>query len=292
MSKTKAPQLFDRALVRRRRGRAGKLTGRRVLYERCALDAAERLLDINRNFENTLLLGNAGLSAQIIESAGQKMGYILKADHTNNAHALDLICDEEALPFKLGSFDLLISALSLQMVNQVPKTLATIRSLLKPDGLFIGALFGGQTLTQLRQTLYEVEDKLLGQVSPRISPMVDMSQAAGLLQSAGFAMPVVDRDNVNVSYPSVCALYTDLRNMGETNALADRDKKPLTRKFMNEVEKIYRRDHEDKNGKLCVSFDMIWMTGWAPHPDQQKPLKPGSAKTRLSEALGVKEHKL
>jgi len=158
--------------------------------------------------------------------------------------------------------------------------------------LFICAFFGGETLRELRHALYEAEDASLGRVSPRVSPMIDVQQAAGLLQKSGFKMPVIDRDFVKVSYNSLDGLFKDLARMGERNALAQRSKAGSSKGLFDKLNEIYKRDHTNKKGKLNVGFDIIWMTGWSAHPDQQKPLKPGSATSRLSDALGVKEHKL
>jgi hypothetical protein len=161
-----------------------------------------------------------------------------------------------------------------------------------PDGLFIGVLFGGDTLSALRHGLYEAEDEVYGQVSPRISPMIKLQHAAGLLQSGGFTMPVVDRDLVRVNYSALSRLFMDLRDMGETNALTDRSRAPTSRRFFRTLEAIMKRNSGDENGKLVTVFDLICMAGWKAHKDQPKPLKPGSATTKLSDALGVKEQKL
>ena len=291
--KTQAPKpLFDRHLVRARRARGARQHGDAFLYARVAEDALDRVLDVNRTFERSLLLGSHEISDLIVEQARAKFGHVIQADHTTDVKGLDLICDEEALPFVDNSFDFIFSGLTLHGVNAIPKALMDIRRMLRADGLFICALFGGETLRDLRHALYEAEDQSLGQVSPRISPMIDVQQAAGLLQKSGFNMPVVDRDFVRVSYGSLSGLFKDLARMGERNVLIERVRTGAPKSLFDNLEQIYERDHQNTRGKLEVGFDIIWMTGWTPHPDQPKPLKPGSAKTRLSQALGVKEHKL
>jgi len=167
-----------------------------------------------------------------------------------------------------------------------------INQALKPDGLFLGAMFGGATLTELRQSLYGSEDTLYGGITPRVSPMVDFTQGAALLQRAGFALPVVDSDKVSVNYSNPMRLFTDLKSMAETNALVARSSKPVSKRFLTKTAQIYTEQFSNADGKAVASFEILWLTGWANHPDQQKPLKPGSAKTRLADALGVKETKL
>lgn len=288
----KAQPLFDRALLRRRRGRGHSVPRDAFLHERVAEDVIERVLDINREFQSSLLLAESELGQSLLAGTPHKLGHIVSGAYTNKVKQLDLLCDEEALPFGDQSFDFVFSGLSLHHINNIPKFLMDVKRLLRPDGLFICAFFGGETLKELRHALYEAEDKVSGRVSPRVSPMIDVQQAASLLQKAGFTMPVVDRDLVKVKYSELTGLYADLRRMGENNILNGRSRRATSRKLFDTLVEIYRRDYADENSKLTASFDIIWMTGWSPHPDQQKPLKPGSAKSRLSEALGVKEHKL
>lgn len=279
---------FDRALVKHRKRRAqklaDKLSGDRFLYNRCVDDVVERVLDVRRQFQKTLLIGEQEITQNIVERLGDKIG------HTLNIN--DVVCDEEVMPFKPESFDLIINLLTLHAVNEVPQVLAKIRSMLKPDGLFLAGFFGGETLSVLRHVMYAAEDKLYGRVSPRVSSMITLDLATSLLSSSGFTMPVADRDIVNVSYSDLGKLYADLRLMGETNVLRVRANTPVSRRFFSEVETIYKRDHSTDTGKFAVKFEIIWLTGWAPHPDQPKPLKPGSAKTKLADALGVQEEKL
>lgn len=298
MTQAKAPSQntalpFDRALVRKRRARGMRtnMGGDNFLYARIADDMAARVLDVSRNFERVLMLGNGDLCQLVRAKLGAKLGHIIYADHTNILDNLDIVCDEEALPFQPESFDLVLNLLSLHGVNQVPQALTAARKLLKPDGLFIATLFGGSTLGELRRVLYVAEDEIYGRVSPRVSSMVRLDQASALLSAGGFTLPVADRDVVLVKYTKLETLYADLRRMGETNILSARSRASVSRRFFAKVEQIYERDHLDA-GKYKVSFETLWLTGWAPHPGQPKPLKPGSATSRLADALGVEEEKL
>jgi len=197
--------------------------------------------------------------------------------------------DEERLPFAAASLDLIVSSLSLHWANDVIGALVQARLALKPDGLFIGALFGGATLTELRQALTAAELELTGGAGPRVSPFADPSDAAGLLQRAGFALPVADVDRVTVRYDHPLKLMADLRRMGETSVLAERHPRPLTRRVLARAFEIYARDFADPDGRLPATFEILTLTGWSPSETQQKPLRPGSAKMRLADALGAVE---
>ena len=288
--------------MRQRRGRAQKAhrdakqnQSDRFLYDRIVGDTAERILDVNRSFPHVLLLGDTDLTRALANLLGDKFGFCVFADHSHYSGAnvsCEVICDEEHLPFRAGSFDLVVNLLSLHGVNHVPQVLAQFKTLLKPDGLMMCCAFGGQTLSALRSVFYEAEDMLYGRVSPRISSMIRLDQATALLQGAGYTLPVTDRDLVRVSYRALHTLYQDLRAMGETNVLTARAPFPVSRRFFELVELIYKRDQSNEAGKFIAQFEILWLTGWAPHPSQQKPLKPGSAKTSLADALGVSETKL
>jgi SAM-dependent methyltransferase len=197
--------------------------------------------------------------------------------------------DEEALPFGDAVFDLVVSALSLQFVNDLPGALVQIRRALKPDSLFVAALIGGETLPELRQAFAAAESEIEGGVSPRVAPFADLRDLGALLQRAGFALPVTDVDRLTVRYDSVFALMHDLRRMGATNALVDRRRAPLKRATLMRMVQIYAERFADADGRLRATFEIVWLSGWAPHPSQQQPLRPGSAKTRLAEALGTRE---
>ena len=197
--------------------------------------------------------------------------------------------DEERLPFADESLDLVVSGLALHWTNDLPGALIQIRRALRPDGLFIGAMLGGATLTELRQCLTAAEAELSDGAGPRVSPFADALDAAGLLQRAGFALPVSDNDRFQAAYAHPMELIGDLRAMGEANALVERPRRPLAKAVLAHACEIYRQRFSRADGKVTATFEIISMTGWAPHPDQQQPLRPGSAKMRLADALGVKE---
>jgi len=193
------------------------------------------------------------------------------------------------LPFGDATIDLVVSALALQFANDLPGVLVQIRRALKPDGLFLAALLGGETLTELRQSFAEAESDIEGGVSPHVAPFADLRDLGALLQRAGFALPVTDADRVTVRYDTVFALMHDLRRMGATNALLARRRTPLRRATLLRMAEIYARRFADADGRVRATFEIVWLSGWAPHPDQQQPLRPGSAKTRLADALGARE---
>ena len=200
-----------------------------------------------------------------------------------------VVVDEERLPFGDASLDLVVSTLALHWTNDLVGALIQIRRALRPDGLFLGAIFGGATLTELRQCLLAAEAELSDGASMRVSPFADAIDAAGLLQRAGFALPVADVDRVKVRYASPLALLQDLRRMGETSVLLDRARKPLTRRVLFRAMELYGERFAEPDGRVPATFEIVSITGWAPHESQQKPLRPGSAKMRLADALGVKE---
>jgi len=200
-----------------------------------------------------------------------------------------VVAEEEALPFRDAAFDLVVSALALHFVNDLPGTLLQIRRALKPDGLFLAALYGGETLTELRQAFAAAESEIEGGISPRVAPFADLGELGALLQRAGFALPVADIDPVTVRYQDVFALMHDLRRMGATNALRARRRAPLRRATLMRMAEIYGERFSGDDGRVRATFEIVWLSGWAPHPRQQQPLKPGSAQTRLADALGARE---
>ena len=199
------------------------------------------------------------------------------------------VADLEALPFAAGSLDLVVSAFALQTVDDLPGALIQIRRALKPDGLFLAALLGGDTLAELRESFGVAESELTGGVSPRVAPFADLRDMGTLLQRAGFALPVTDVDRVVVRYSSPLALMADLRRMGAANPLVERRRVPLRRDVLARVLEVYAERYSDPDGKVRASFDIVWLSGWVPHESQQKPLKPGSAAQRLADALGTRE---
>jgi SAM-dependent methyltransferase len=205
---------------------------------------------------------------------------------------LAVAADEEALPFRDASLDLVVSVLALHFVNDLPGTLVQIRRALKPDGLLLAALAGGDTLNELRHAFAAAEAELEGGASPRVVPFADVRELGGLLQRAGFALPVTDVDRITVRYASPIALLHDLRGMGATNPLIERSRRPLRRATLKRMIDIYVERFADGDGRIRATFEIVWLTGWAPDASQQKPLAPGSARQRLADALGTEEIKL
>jgi SAM-dependent methyltransferase len=294
---TPQPILFDRALHRRRLDRAAAgFSAARFLKARAAEDTVERLEAIMRSFAVAVDLGardGAFARALAASPAREKIGWLAEADLSGamlrGRGGPRVQLDEERLPFAEASLDLVVSTLALHWTNDLPGALIQIRRALRPDGLFIGTVLGGSSLTELRQSLSEAETELRGGAGPRVSPFADAPDAAGLLQRAGFALPVADLDRVQTAYGHPLELIRDLRAMGETNVLYERPRRPLDRAVLERAFELYRRRFSRADGRVVATFDIIAMTGWAPHPDQQQPLRPGSAKTRLADALGVKE---
>jgi SAM-dependent methyltransferase len=236
--------------------------------------------------------------AQVLaeSDAVARVGQLIEADLSGAMLAtrpqLRVLADEERMPFADASLDLVISLLNLHWTNDIVGALIQIRQVLKPDGLLLAALFGGETLTELRQSLMQAEIDLHGGAGPRVSPFADAIDGAGLLQRAGFALPVADVDRVVVRYDHPIKLMADLRAMGETNVLIDRDRRPLSRAVLGRMSEIYAERFALPDGRIPATFEIITLTGWAPHDSQQQPLKPGSAKMRLADALGAVEGKL
>ena len=256
-----------------------------------------RLEAIMRDFPRAVDLGaRNGAFAQALAAsdAAPRVGLLVEADLSGRMLAgrsgMRVLADEERLPFAPASLDLIVSSLSLHWANDVIGALVQARLALKPDGLFIGALFGGATLTELRQSLTAAELELTGGAGPRVSPFADPSDAAGLLQRAGFALPVADVDRVTVRYDHPLKLMADLRRMGETSVLTERHPRPLTRRVMARAFELYQQNFADPDGRLPATFEILTLTGWSPSETQQKPLRPGSAKMRLADALGGEEH--
>ncbi len=290
---TGGPLIFDRALLRVRRRRAAAMAPATFLLDRVAADLGDRLAAVLRRFDLALDLGTPGDAARLALGSLGSVATIVAADTTLPSGGTPawpfVVADEEALPFGDGTFDLVVSALALQFVNDLPGTLVQIRRVLKPDGLFLAALIGGETLTELRQSFAAAESEVEGGVSPRVAPFADLRDLGALLQRAGFALPVTDIDRVSVRYNSVFALMHDLRRMGATNTLIDRRRVPLRRATLMRMAEIYSERFSDADGRLRATFEIVWLSGWAPHSSQQQPLRPGSAKARLADALGTRE---
>lgn len=288
-----APLVFDRALLRTRRRRAEAAGPATFLLERAADELAARLSVVLRRFDIAVDLATPGDALRRALAASPAIGTMVAVDAGGTPAARRagcwIVADEEALPFADAGLDLVVSALALQAVNDLPGVLAQIRRALKPDGLLLGALLGGATLTELRQSFAQAEAECDGGVSPRVAPFIDVRDMGALLQRAGFALPVADVDKFTVRYPSPFALMADLRRMGATNPLAERRKTPLRRATLMRMAEIYADQFADPDGRVRASFEIVWLSGWAPHESQQKPLRPGSATTRLADALGTTE---
>jgi len=285
-----APCVFDRPLLRARRRRALALGPATFLIDRVAGDLAERLAAVLRRFELAVDLGSptdavrralAGQVGTLVAVEALASG----VDHVGQR----VIADEEALPFADASLDLVVSALALQWVNDLPGALVQIRRALRPDGLFLAALVAGDSLSELRESFAAAEAEIEGGASPRVAPFVDTRQAGALLQRAGFALPVTDIERITVRYASPFGLMQDLRRMGATNVLAERRRTPLRRRTLLRMAELYAARFADPDGRVRATFEVIWLSGWAPHASQQQPLRPGSAKARLADALNARE---
>lgn len=286
------PKIFDRRLLRARRQRARAQGPATFLLDHAATELAERLSAVLRQFDIAVDLGASSDAVWRALAASEKVKTIVAA--AADAAALDksvlrVVSDDEALPFAAASLDLVVSALALQFVNDLPGALIQIRRALKPDGLFMAALIGGDSLAELRTAFADAESDVEGGVSPRVVPFADVRELGALLQRAGFALPVVDSERLTVRYDSGLALMHDLRRMGATNVMLERRRRPLKRATLQRAAAIYAERFADADGRLRASFEIIWLSGWAPHESQQKPLKPGSAAQRLADALGTRE---
>lgn len=286
--------VFDRHSVRRHRDRAAAELGRYDFLLRVVADRlADRLLDFARPFPVALELGaHGGQFAAVRGSRGGIERLIqtdLSARMLSRANGMRAVCDEEHLPFASGRFDLVLSNLSLHWINDLPGALIQARRCLKPDGLFMTAMLGEETLTELRQSLLVAEAEISGGVSPRVSPMAGLRDAGALMQRAGFALPVVDSDRITLTFTDPFALMHELRGLGETNAVRQRLIGPTRRELFARAAIHYHERFADAEGRIPATFDILYLTGWAPHESQQQPLKPGSATSRLADALDAEE---
>jgi SAM-dependent methyltransferase len=275
-----APILFDRALLRARQARAAEQGAATFLLDRIAEEMDERLQAVLRTFANATDVGTPGdgLAAALAGRVGTLTHVAVPDD------------ERQGLALKPESLDLAVSALALQLVNDLPGVLAQIRRALKPDGLLLAATLGGDTLTELRQSFAAAEAELEGGVSPRVAPFADLRDVGALLQRTGFALPVTDVDRIVVRYDSAFALMQDLRSMGASNVLVERRRTPLRRATLLRMAAIYAERFSDPDGRIRATFEVIWLSGWAPHDSQQKPLRPGSAKASLADAVrGLKK---
>lgn len=272
---TAAPVLFDRNVLRARLGRAQRLGAATFLLDRVAQDMAERLRAVLRDFSSGAEVGTPGDRVGL--ALAGRFGRLARVDLPER--------ESEPLPLAAASLDLVVSALAFQFVNDLPGVLAQIRRALRPDGLLMAAMVGGDTLTELRQSFAAAEAELEGGASPRVAPFADLRDVGALLQRAGLALPVTDVDRVVVRYDSAFGLMHDLRRMGATNSLVERRRTLTRRATMLRMAEIYAERFADSDGRIRATFDVVWLSGWAPHQSQQQPLKPGSAKASLADAV-------
>jgi SAM-dependent methyltransferase len=284
---TESPIIFDRLLQRRRRLRAAASPAN-FLLDHVADELADRLSVVLRRFDVAIDLGTPGDAVRIALRRLGAVGMIVGADVLARGKPV-IVTDEEALPFRDASLDLVVSGLALHFANDLPGVLTQIRRALKPDGLFVAAFLGGETLTELRQAFAEAESEMEAGASPHVAPFADLRQLGALLQRAEFALPVTDVERVTVRYDSAFDLMHDLRRMGAANMLVARRRVPLRRTTLMQMANIYARRFADGDGRIRATFDILWLSGWAPHPNQQQPLRPGSAMARLADALGTRE---
>jgi SAM-dependent methyltransferase len=270
-----APLLFDRTLLRARQVRALKQGAETFLLDRVVDDLSDRLQAVLRQFSNGADVATPGHG--VVDALAGRVASLAHVEVPDD--------ESRGLGLAPASLDLAVSALGLQLVNDLPGVLAQLRRALRPDGLLLAALLGGDTLTELRQSFAAAEAEREGGMSPRVAPMADLRDVGALLQRAGFALPVTDLDHVVVRYDSAFALMRDLRRMGATNMLHERRRTPLRRATLLRMAQIYGERFADPDGRIRASFDIIWLSGWAPHESQQKPLKPGSAKASLADAV-------
>lgn len=283
--------LFDRSATRRHRDRAATTFGDHDFLHREVADRlTDRLRDVNRSFDTVLDLGGGHGATGLPRTpktviTGDISERLLRTTCPTGPVAMD----EEFLPVADNAFDLVLSSLALHWVNDLPGALVQIRRALKPDGLFLAAILGGDTLIELRRAFLDADAETTGGTSPHTSPVADVADAGALLQRAGFALPVIDTDTLTVTYDDMFALMRDLRGMGETNAVAARRKSFLRRDTLFAAAARYQELYADADGRIPATFQIIWLTGWAPAETQQQPLRPGSAGSRLADALGSDE---
>jgi SAM-dependent methyltransferase len=268
-----APILFDRALLRARQDRTLRSEPATFLLDRVVEDVDERLQAVTRSFSDVADVWTPGAALQkLLRGRFASIGHV----------GLDV---SETLPLAPESLDLAVSALAFQFVNDLPGVLAQIRRALRPDGLLLAAMIGGDTLTELRQAFAQAEAECEGGVSPRVAPFADLRDVGALLQRAGFALPVTDVDSLVVRYDNAFALMQDLRRMGATNVMIERRRTPTRRATLLRMSEIYAERFSDSDGRIRATFEVIWLSGWAPHESQPKPLRPGSAKASLEAAV-------
>ena len=281
--------IFDLPLIRRRLARAAPgMEAHAYLLDHVTADLADRLSIVQRTFPAALDLftfdGRLATALGATGKTGQFWRAAVAPELAGHGDGRSLICAPEALPLAAECFDLIASALSLHLINDLPGLLLQIRRALKPDGLFLAALPGGRTLEELRASFAAGELATTGGISPRVAPFADVRDLGQLLQRAGFALPVADTEIITVTYPSPLHLMRELRGMGATNPLTERRRIPLRRDTLAAAIAHYTENFSEA-GRIRATFEIVTLTGWAPHQSQQKPLRPGSAKASLRDAL-------
>lgn len=285
---TNPPEIFDRALLRTRRNKAAaNIASVDYLLKFANEDILDRLSVIMRDFPVALNLGchHGELSTHLmaLSSIDKVYSQDQSFEMLSKAPGIRIHCDEELLPFAPESLDLVVSSLSLQFANDLPGTLLQIKRCLKADGAFIAALLGGASLAELRHVFLMAEEELYGGVSPRIAPFADVRDMGHLLQRAGFTLPVTDREIVKVRYPSAMHLMKELQAMGASNCLTNRSRAHNTKALFDKVNELYAQHYASEDGRITAQFEIIYLMGWAPHPDQPKPLLPGSGTVNLKD---------
>jgi NADH dehydrogenase [ubiquinone] 1 alpha subcomplex assembly factor 5 len=288
--------IFDRRALRQHHERVSG-SDDNPLFDEIALRLADRLLDVQRDFPLALDIGFRGGECARAVRATNRIKRLIVCDpsirilgHTDCTTGTNaVVADEEFLPFALKKFDLITSSLALHWTNDLPGALAQVQRALKPDGLFLAAMFAGETLHELREVLIEAELAERGGASPRVSPMIDIAEASSLLQRAAFALPVVDTDTLTLTYPNALALMADLRAMGETNVMRARGRGFTPRTVIFKAAELYHARYGQPDGRIRATFQIAYLTGWSPDQSQQQPIRPGSAVTRLADALNTKE---
>ena len=290
-------RLFDHTLLRQRRLRAlaGFAPGADFLVRRVAEDMAERLSVVERQFEHPVQVhGGLPLVAAMMKATGKTANftYVDMCAIPGIDHDRQVFAEPDLVPLEPGRADLIVSPLALHVTNDTPGVLVQLRRALKPDGLLLAAAPGAGTLGELRESLLAAESELTGGANARVHPFADIRDYGALLQRTGFALPVTDIDDIVVRYADMFALLKDVRAMGMTSILTDRSRKPLGRQVFLRAAQIYAERFSDRDGRIRASFPIVHLSGWAPHENQQKPLRPGSAKARLADALKTPEQKL
>ncbi|MEM7178959.1 MAG: methyltransferase domain-containing protein [Pseudomonadota bacterium] len=288
------PQLFDAGLIARRRDRAlslGFCEGADFLHRSAGESLVERLALVPRDFPRMVLAGAAAgaVPGMLATRRGAAEAMVLERAPAMAQKSGAALWAGETLPVAPGAFDLAISSMLLHQLNDPVGHLIQLRHALRPDGLFLGVLPGGQTLNELRAALGQAEAEVTGGLSPRVSPMAEIRDLGGLLQRAGFALPVADAETVSVTYQSPLHLMRDLRAMGETNALTARQRRPMRRAVLARAVELYHQHFPAEGGGVRATFELVFLTGWSPGPGQPEPLRPGSATSRLADALGTFE---